>query len=57
MFKYPSPVINKIDIAEIGTFNSNVLIGIRDAKKDADTVTGAIFGLGCTLFQQLWIYA
>ena len=37
---------HKIDIAEIGTFNPNVLIGIRDAKKDADTVTGLEFGLG-----------
>ncbi len=37
---------HKIDVAEIGTFNPNGLIGIRDAKKDADTVTGVEFGLG-----------
>ena len=37
---------HKIDIAEIGTFNPNVLIGIRDAKRDTDTVTGVEFGMG-----------
>ena len=37
---------HKIDIAEIGIFNPNVLIGIRDTKKDADTVMGVEFGLG-----------
>ena len=37
---------HKIDVAEIGTFNPNGLIGIRDARKEADTVSGVEFGLG-----------
>ena len=37
---------HEIDIAKIGTFNPNVLIGIRQAKKDVNSVTGLEFGLG-----------
>ena len=41
---------HEIEIAEIGTFTPNLLIGIRDAKKDADTVMGVEFGLGALYF-------
>ena len=45
---------HEIDIAKIGTFNPNVLIGIHQAKKDVNSVTGLEFGLGYPIFQRFW---
>ena len=37
---------HEIELAKIGTLNPNVLIGIRQAKKDVNSVTGLEIGLG-----------
>ena len=37
---------HEIDMTDIGTFKPNVVIGIRQAKKDVNSVTGLEFGLG-----------
>ena len=37
---------HEFDISKIGTFNPNMLFGIRQANKDSNTVTGIEFGIG-----------
>ena len=46
---------HEIDIAKIGTFNPNMLIGIRQAKKDDNSVAGLEFGLGAQYFSSFGV--